>query len=259
MRPMGRPRLRDLHLPPRMRRRGKRYYYRAAGKEIALGSDLARARAQWAEFENVHLAAGSLFRRVADRWELEVVPTKAPRTQSDYKRHLAVLRKVFDEMPIAAIAPHHVRRYLNLRMAASIVQANRERAVLSMLFNWARGEGITDVPNPCAGIHGKKEPRREVYVDDEAFARVWGASPPAIRDAMDLARLTGQRPADVLRMARTEAFANIERELAAARERSERLWASIGHLRTAALIDDWGTFNAIIAEATLDAGKGEGK
>ena len=111
---------------------------------------------------------------------------------------------MFDETPMAAIEPHHVRRYLNLRMKASLAQSNRERAVLSYLFNWARGEGIISSPNPCVGIHGKKEAPREVYVDDAAYKAVWDKAGPAVRDAMDLARLTGQRPADVLKMARTD-------------------------------------------------------
>lgn len=205
MRPMGRPRLIDKDLPLRMRRRGKRYYYRSRnGKEIPLGGDLAAARVKWAELENMHLSDESLFRVLADKFEREVIPTKAARTQKDYKRHLAILRKVFDDMPMAAISPHHVRRYLNLRMKASLVQSNRERAVLSLLFNWARGEGIVGTANPCVGIHGKKEPGREVYVDDEAFKAVWDKAGPGVRDAMDLALLTGQRPADVLKMTRAD-------------------------------------------------------
>lgn len=205
MRPMGRPRLRDRDLPPRMRRKGKRFYYRSqGGKEIALGPDLAKARAKWAELENLHLTADSLFRSVAEKFEREEIPTKAPRTQSDYRKHLAVLRKVFDEMPLAMIEPHHVQRYLRIRQKVSVVQSNRERAVLSLIFNWARGEGIISTPNPVAGIHGKKEKAREVYVDDEQFAAVWEKAPPAVQDAMDLAKLTSQRPADVLKMARTD-------------------------------------------------------
>lgn len=205
MRPMGRPRLHDRHLPPRMRRRGKRFYYRARdGRELPLGGDLVQARVKWAELENLPLSEGSRFSAIAIKWELEVVPTKAPRTQKDYKAHLAVLRKVFDEMPMAAITPGHVRRYMNLRMKASLVQSNRERAVLSMLFNWARGEGILNSPNPCVGIHGKKEPPREVYVDDAAYKAVWDKAGPGVRDAMDLALLTGQRPADVLKMTRAD-------------------------------------------------------
>ena len=205
MRPMGRPRLHDRHLPLRMRRKGKRYYYRARdGREIPLGPDLVAARVKWAELENMQLSEESLFRVVAEKFEREVIPAKAARTQKDYKRHLAVLRKVFDDMPLAAIAPHHVQRYVTLRRAQSLVQSNRERAVLSLLFNWARSVGIIGTPNPCVGIHGKKEKPREVYVDDAAYKAVWEKAGPTVRDAMDLARLTGQRPADVLRMSRAD-------------------------------------------------------
>lgn len=43
MRPMGRPRLKDKDLPLRMRRKGKRYYYRASGgRKIPLGTDSPR-------------------------------------------------------------------------------------------------------------------------------------------------------------------------------------------------------------------------
>ena len=205
MRPMGRPRLHDRHLPPRMRRKGKRYYYRARdGREIPLGPDLARARQLWAEHENVHLSDESLFRLVAGRFETDELPKKAPRTQHDYKRQLVPLVKVFGDMPMATIEPHHVRRYHSLRMNTSLVQANRERALLSNVFNWARETGYFKGPNPCVGIHGVKEQPREVYVDDAAFAAVWGKAEAGVRDAMDLARLTGQRPADVLKMQRTD-------------------------------------------------------
>lgn len=209
MRPMGRPRLRDRDLPIRMRRKGKRYYYRSReGKEIPLGADLAKARARWAELENLHLTPDSLFRTVAEKFEREEIPTKAPRTQADYKKHLAILRKVFDELPLACIEPHHVQRYLRIRQKVSIVQSNRERAVLSLLFNWARGEGIISTPNPVTGIHGKKENAREVYVDDEQFTAVWEKAKelkkPEVQDAMDLAKLTSQRPADVLKMSRMD-------------------------------------------------------
>lgn len=202
---MGRPRLHDRHLPPRMRRKGKCYYYRARdGRELPLGPDLVQARVKWAELENLPLSEGSMFRVVANKWEADVVPTKAQRTQKDYKRHLDVLRKVFDDMPLATITSQHVRRYIDLRQKSSLVQANRERAVLSMLFNWARENGIINAANPVTGIRSRKEQPRTVYVDDAAFAAVWDKAEAGVRDAMDLARLTGQRPADVLKMARTD-------------------------------------------------------
>ncbi len=205
MRPMGRPRLRDRDLPLRMRRKGKRFYYRARdGREISLGPDLAKARARWAELENLQITNDSIFKSVARKFELDEIPKKAARTQHDYKRQLVILVKVFGEVPMAAIEPHHVRRYHSARMKASLVQANRERGLLSNVFNWARETGYFNGPNPCVGIHGVKERSRSVYVDDAQFKAVWDKAPPEVQDAMDLAKLTSQRPADVLKMARTD-------------------------------------------------------
>lgn len=202
---MGRPRQHDKDLPLRMRRKGKRYYYRQRdGKEIPLGADLAQARMRWAELENMHLTDDSLFKTVADKYARNVIPKKAPRTVKDNERQLKILRKVFDEMPMAAIRPGHIRRYLDARGAKSEVQANREIALLSHIFNWARSRDYLSCPNPCVGVQRFSEEAREVYVDDAAYKAVWDAAPAWMRDAMDLARLTGQRPADVLRMARTE-------------------------------------------------------
>lgn len=202
---MGRPRTRDKDLPLRLRRKGKRFYYRHRdGREIPCGPDLAKARLLWAEFENLNLTDESLFKAVALRFEKDEIPRKSPRTRKDYTRQLVPLVKVFGEVPMAAIEPHHVRRYHTTRMKSSLVQANRERALLSNVFNWAREHGYYKGPNPCAGIHGVKESPREVYVDDAAFKAVHDKAEQGVKDAMDLARLTSQRPADVLKMSRTD-------------------------------------------------------
>lgn len=42
-----------------------------------------------------------------------------------------------------------------------------------------------------------------MYIDDGAFAAVYAQADQSVRDAMDLAYLTGQRPGDVLRMDET--------------------------------------------------------
>ena len=63
---------------------------------------------------------------------------------------------------------------------------------------------MTDLPNPCLGIKGFREKGRDTYIDDATFKAVWEAADWSIRDAMDLAYLTGQRPADVLKLSRTD-------------------------------------------------------
>ena len=64
--------------------------------------------------------------------------------------------------------------------------------------------GYTDAPNPCQGVKGFTEKGRDRYVTDEEFAAVWAKADATLRDAMDLALLTGQRPSDVLKMRRED-------------------------------------------------------
>ena len=80
------------------------------------------------------------------------------------------------------------------------MRANREKALFSHIFNKAREWGYTAAPNPCAGVKGFTERGRDAYIEDVTYKAVWDAADWPTRDAMDLAYLTGQRPADVLKM-----------------------------------------------------------
>lgn len=197
----------------RARKRGKAtyYFYDHGGKprkETPLGTDYGLAVKRWAELEHASdlpAPAVVLFRHVAEAYRREVIPTKAPRTQQDNMRELANLLAFFDDppAPLDAIAPGDVMDYLKWRKAAP-VRAQREKALFSHLWNWARGERYTDKPNPCAGIKAKGSKGRDAYLEDADYRRVWDAGSETLRDAMDLAYLTGQRPADVLRLLETD-------------------------------------------------------
>ena len=82
--------------------------------------------------------------------------------------------------------------------------ANREKALFSHIFNKAREWGFTTARNPCRGVKGFKETGRSHYVTDEDFDRVRANAHCTVVDAMDIALLTGQRPADVLKIKRTD-------------------------------------------------------
>lgn len=195
----------------RERRRGNSvwYYYDRGvidGRRALepLGSDYGLAIKRWAELEGdrrLPASAGLTFRVVADAYRREVVPTKAIRTASDNVRELGKLLAYFDDppAPLEKINPLAVRQYLDWRKDAP-VRANREKALLSHIWNWARSKGYTDKPNPCAGVHGNRERGRKVYVSDAEFLAIRGKADPITQTAMDLAYLTGQRPADVRRM-----------------------------------------------------------
>lgn len=187
------------------------YFFDTGGKErkeIALGKNYTDAVRKWAELSGGDNAGALItFRAVADRYVREVLPSKAPATQEINLRELAHLMSVFDvpPMPIDDIEPVHVRQYLDLRGKVAPVAANREKALLSHIFNFARNAGLTVQANPCAGIKGKSEAGRDVYTSDAVMQAVWQAASGPLRDALDLAYLTGQRVADVLKLSRADA------------------------------------------------------
>ncbi|MFM0649392.1 tyrosine-type recombinase/integrase [Paraburkholderia bryophila] len=230
---MGRRPSRNLNLPPGMRARPQRsgtiYYYFDVGgtprREIPLGADFVEAVRKWSELEaqsqNRH-AQLVTFRYAAERYVREVLPVKARRTQRDNLLELENLYKFFDDPPalLSDVKPVHIKQYLSWRgeiarrwyverkrtvpVQPGHVRGNREVALFSHIFNFAREHGITDAVNPCVGVKRHKEGGRTVYVEDDLFQRVWAVADQPTRDAMDLAYLTGQRPADTLKFAESD-------------------------------------------------------
>ena len=145
-----------------------------------------------------------LFSVVAKRYVREVFPTKSVRTRKDNDKELANLLKVFAHVPMDAILPMHVRQYMDIRGEVAKVRANREKALFSHIFNKAREWGFTATQNPCQGVKGFKETGRSRYITDAEFDQVKAHAHFTVVDAMDLALLTGQRPADVLKLKRTD-------------------------------------------------------
>ncbi|MCK9818136.1 tyrosine-type recombinase/integrase [Pseudomonas sp. MAFF 302046] len=190
----------------RKRKNGKiwvGYYYNgrdANGNrvEIPLGGDLDEAKAEWARLERkatpkpVHLM-GRLF----DDYEEKVVPGLKSGTQRDYLKGLKQLRNAFESAPVDAVTPQVIAQYRDARTAK--VRAKREIALLSTIFTFAREWGLTEKANPCARLRRNKETPRDFYAGKIVWDAVYVQAPPELKDAMDLAYLTGQRPADVLK------------------------------------------------------------
>jgi integrase len=200
---MGRKRTVNHALPPHMRVRKGRYYYDTQSKprrEIPLGADYGAALVKWAELEGKGLISSNTeptFGMAWTRYKSDVLPGKAPRTQADNLEEAEHLLGVFRDAPLSQIEPFHVRGYMDRRGAK--VRANREKALLSHVFNKAREWGYTKAPNPCAGVKGHREDGRDKYVEEAEYRAVYAQACIPIRNAMDLAYLTGQRPADVLK------------------------------------------------------------
>ncbi|MCQ9426718.1 tyrosine-type recombinase/integrase [Pseudomonas sp. LJDD11] len=200
---------------PRLRKRkqrsGKIYYYYDSGekprKEIPLGDDYGLAITEYAKLEKSRVSSAIVaevvtFAYVAKIYKDEVIPTKSPTTQKDNARELKQLLAFFDEppCPLEAIEPKHVVHYLRYRSKTAKVRANREKALLSAIWNFARQAGYTSLANPCAGVKGNKESGRDNYIEDDMYQAVYEHADQPLRDALDLFYLTGQRIGDTLKM-----------------------------------------------------------
>lgn len=157
------------------------------------------ARLKWAELEAQEKPLDlRTMKGIFARYVRDILPKKAPRTQKDNFAELRKLSAVFDDAPIDAITPAMIAQYRDRRSAKT--RANREIALLSHIFNTAREWGLTEKANPRLGIRKNKERPRDYYATDAVWAAVYVEAVPELKEAMDLAYLTGQRPADVLAM-----------------------------------------------------------
>lgn len=200
---MGRRRSKHHDLPPGLHRKGGRYYYGRNDKP--LGADLAAALRQWAELSGEHLPGEApTFATAAIEYRLRELPSKAAKTQTDYDERLKRLVQCFGKLRLEAIRPKAVRDFLLRRPK---IAGTRDKALLSAVFNFARGEGLTDAPNPCAGMRGRKS-ERKVYVTDADLAAMLKAadelSDRPLRDFLELAYRTGADASIVLAMTRQD-------------------------------------------------------
>lgn len=208
---MGRKPTVNINLPPRMRRRVKRghvyYYYDAGGKprkEITLGSDYLLAIQKWSELHisppTAKLTIGWAIAKYLDSAQYGEL---GHGSQADYKFALDKLLVAFGDAPLDEVRPSHVTIYIDKRSKESKHRALREKMILSMVYNWCMARDFCLV-NPVAAIKTKRLPGRKHIDATDGMELIYEKAAEDLKDAMDLAFYTGQRPADVLKMQETD-------------------------------------------------------
>ncbi len=204
---MGRKPTVNLTLPPGMRKRvrGKKIYYfldmrETPRREMSLGQDFIEALRKYATQNTVYAPKReAMFGDVVARYRAEALPKLAANTIRIQQSDLKHVDAYFGSAPLEQIKPMHISKFLDKHQDKPTT-ANRCKRLVSTMWNHARAWGYTDLPNPCEGIRGHTLSKREVYITDEVFAAVWAHASIPLQDALDLAYLTGQRPADALDM-----------------------------------------------------------
>lgn len=202
---MGRRRTRHHNLPPGVHVKGARWYY--GRNDVPLGpAGAPETLKKWAELAGERYdAAAPTFADAAREYRLRKLPGLAAKTQREYTRQLTMLEKVFGRMPLNRITPGDVYDFMVLRPK---IAGTRDKAVFSLVFNFARGEAhMTSAPNPAAGIRGAKA-RSLTYVNDDDLGLALAAADELgdrpLRDFLELAYRTGADASIVLRMTRQD-------------------------------------------------------
>lgn len=194
---MGRARTKRKDLPERVYHRNGAYYFvhKATGKWERLDSDYAKAMAKWATLV-VAPTQVTHMDELFDKYLLEVVPTKAERTQKDNRQELRFLRTFFGQMDVSSVSSVAVATYRDNREAKT--RGNREIALLSHVFNYAIRWGYRR-DNPCAvpGLRARERPR-ERYITHHEFETFKTLCPDWLKSYLDLKALIGARQQDML-------------------------------------------------------------
>jgi integrase len=193
-------------LPAGWRHKHGAYYYRPPiqlrdlwdGKtEYRLGKTQSEAYRVWADKLELYSDAKTMG-ELLDRYALEVIPLKAPKTQDSNQASIRKLKAVFGEMPIEAVKPKHVYQYRDIRGKQGKTAANRDIEVLSHSFTKAIEWGLCEI-HPIKGkVRKFSTPPRKRYVEDWEIVEALKIASPFITAYIRLKLLTGLRRGDLL-------------------------------------------------------------
>ena len=132
----------------------------------------------------------------------------APNTRGNSNIYSATIRSYklrgggqFESVALRRVTPGLIRRYLDSRAQdGSPVSANREVALLSAAWRWARERDYITQSNPLLQVRRNPEKARDRYVTDQEYEKVYELAPTPhyLRPAMELAYLCRMRRGEVI-------------------------------------------------------------
>jgi integrase len=132
---------------------------------------------------------------ILDRYEKDRLPLLKRRTQMDYTRMLAFLRRDLGSKVAAQLTLADLADFMNVQKGK--IQRNKQLAVLSAAFTEAIGWKWLQ-SNVCKEVTRHVSKRRDRQLTDEEFEHARRLAKPRIRLVMDLALYTGQSQGQIL-------------------------------------------------------------
>lgn len=193
--PMGRKRSRDFDLPPRLYRRGARYYYVTHERRwIPLGTDLALAKRLWADYECIGQEA--TVEKLLDRYLDDCLKDKAEATRKQYRVYRTAIVAELGDWGLDDVKPWHLAQF---RDAKPPVLANGCLSLMRTAYAKALEWGWCET-NPATLVKRLAQHVRGYYLSDADFRAIHSNAPAWLRTAMDLSYLTALRPSDVVKL-----------------------------------------------------------
>lgn len=198
---MGRRRQHNTDMPQRVYLSRGWWFFRPKGApavKLAREDDRPGALRAYADVMEARPRAGTIG-DLLDRYERDVLPTKAPKTQKTQHAQIDKLKRVLGTLNVDQLSSTTVAEYLD-RSPAKIA-ANREIALLSHAYTKGIRWGLAKI-NPCRGVERNEEKARTRYITHDEFLAVYELGTPAVQVMMGLAYNTGQREGDLLKLRR---------------------------------------------------------
>jgi hypothetical protein len=152
-------------------------------KLFRLGKSAPEAYKKWAErIDNPDKAR--TIGQLLERYALEIIPKKAPKTQKDNHSYMKRLHKAFGHMAVDSVIPMDAYGYVDSRDAK--VAAKREIALLRHALTLAGRWGIIN-RNPLKGeLELEGEPARSRYVEDWEIEECYCLKPIRRKDSIKM-------------------------------------------------------------------------
>ena len=194
---MGRPRTKDFGLPPRMYRRGARHYYVThTGRWIPLGTDLARAKRLWADYECVRDVA--TVERLVARYMADCTGKLAASSRAQYRAYERAIAEQWGSLQADQLQPWMIAQFRDDPKA----KPGWSNGIITLLRNaYQRGvEWGWVATSPAAAVKLNIMPTRERYLSDDEYRAIRDAGPLWFQIACDLLYLTAMRPCDLVNL-----------------------------------------------------------
>jgi len=194
-----RPRKHNRELPSCVYLKHGAYWHVKDGKWTRLGVDLAESLAEYARI--VATKTEGMVALIREAFPV-ITKTVSAATKASYENSANRLEKIFEEFTPQDVMPRHVaqmrRAYID-----KAATGNHLLTVLRLIMAYALEEEIIDY-NPCVGIKPLPSGKRDRLISGTEYDAIYAKAHPRLQCVMELCRLTGQRPSDVIAIARAD-------------------------------------------------------